>query len=183
MILKRRIPRTRREHIREAFWPTMGFRRVLHYYKHRISRLPGTPYYIAAGFATGIAVSFTPFVGFHLAMAGVLTWLLGGSLLAMVLGTVIAGNPWTYPLIWLGTYKLGKWILGGHIIREPKTFHTQFTFSDLLDKSQELLLPMTLGSVPFAIAGWLVSYYIVRHVVTRHKEARLERIYKEKEAD
>ena len=85
MILKRRHPRTRAQHIREALWPSMGIARLIKYYKHRIARLPGTPYYIAAGFATGVAVSFTPLVGFHLVIAGFITWVLGGSLVAMAL--------------------------------------------------------------------------------------------------
>ncbi len=179
MILKRRHPRTRRQKIREIVWPSMGLLRLIHYYKHRIARLPGTPYYIAAGFATGVAVSFTPFVGFHLMMAGVIAWVLGGSLVAMVLGTVIAGNPWTYPFIWLSTYQLGELLLGKHGTRAASTaLNRQFTFSDLLDKPLDLLLPMTLGSLPLAIVSWVVTYYFIRHVVRKHKDARLSRIYK-----
>src|SRR4051812_1515158 len=112
MILKRRTPRTRWQHIREALWPSMGLRRLMKYYNHRIGRLSGSPYYIAAGFATGVAVSFTPLVGFHFIIAGVVTWVIGGSLMAMALGTLAAGNPWTYPIIWATSYELGKKMLG-----------------------------------------------------------------------
>jgi uncharacterized protein (DUF2062 family) len=178
-MFRRRTPHTRRQKIREILWPSMGISRLVRYYKHRIGRLPGTPYYIAAGFATGIAVSFTPFVGFHLMMAGVIAWILGGSLVAMVLGTVIAGNPWTYPFIWISTYKLGEMMLRKHETKAASTALThQFTFSDLLDKPMELLLPMTLGSLPLALVGWFVSFYCVRLVVKRYKEARLNRIHK-----
>jgi uncharacterized protein (DUF2062 family) len=177
MILKRGKPRTRWQKLREMFWPSMGWLRLVRYYHHRIGRLPGTPYFIAAGFATGIAVSFTPFVGFHIATAGVITWFLEGSLVAMVLGSVVAGNPWTYPFIWISTYKLGKFLMGQHALRSaPKTLVRQFTLSDLLDKPMDLLLPMTLGSIPLAIIAWFVSFYFVRQLIRQYKEARRRRI-------
>ena len=179
MILKRRQPRTRVQHVREALWPSMGLARLGKYYKHRIGRLPGTPYYIAAGFATGVAVSFTPFVGFHLMLAGFITWMLGGSLMAMVLGTLISGNPWTFPFIWLSSYKFGQMMLGHASTKAAKVLNHQFTFNDLLQKPLELLLPMSLGSLPLAIAAWFITYYIVADVVKRHKDARLKRIHGE----
>jgi len=178
MILKRRHPRTKVHHIREALWPSMGVARVIRYYKHRIARLPGTPYYIAAGFATGVAISFTPFVGFHLMLAGLITWMLGGSLVAMALGTLLSGNPWTFPFIWLSSYKIGQMLLGHENAKaEPHVLHHQFTFNDLLQKPMELLLPMSLGSLPLAVAAWFVTYYIVSGIVKRHKDARMTRIH------
>jgi len=176
MILKRRHPRTKAHHIREALWPSMGLARVLRYYKHRIARLPGTPYYIAAGFATGVSVSFTPFVGFHLMLAGLITWILGGSLVAMALGTLISGNPWTFPFIWLSSYKLGQMIMGQQSTKAARMLHHQFTFNDLLQKPMELLLPMSLGSLPLAITAWFITYYIVSDIVKRQKDGRMTRI-------
>ena len=181
MILKRRQPRTHLQKLREALWPSMGIRRLLSYYKHRIARLPGTPYYIAAGFATGVAISFTPFIGFHLMLAGLITWILGGSLVAMTLGTLVAGNPWTFPFIWVSSYELGQTMLGHETTKAAsRALNHQFTFQDLLHKPMELLLPMSLGSLPLAVAGWIVSFYIVSNIVRKHKDARLTRIHGEK---
>ncbi|MBI3441324.1 MAG: DUF2062 domain-containing protein [Proteobacteria bacterium] len=175
----RRRPRTRLQKVREIIWPSMGWGRLLRYYRHRMGRLQGTPHFIAAGFATGVAVSFTPFIGFHLMTAGIIAWILDGSLVAMVLGTVMAGNPWTFPFIWIGTYKLGVIVLGKHGSRAASSvLHHQFVFSDLLHKPLELLLPMTLGSIPLAVLSWVVSFYLVRQLVKGYKEARLARIHK-----
>ena len=182
MILKRRHPRTRAQHIREALWPSMGIRRLVSYYKHRIARLPGTSYYIAAGFATGVAVSFTPLIGFHLVIAGFITWILGGSLVAMALGTLVAGNPWTFPFIWISSYELGQTMLGqeGTRIASKTLRHHQFTFSDLLHRPMELLLPMSVGSLPLAITAWFLSFYVVSHIVKKHKDARITRIHRKR---
>lgn len=183
MILKRRDPRTRRQHIREALWPSMGLTRLGLYYKHRLSRLAGTPYAIGAGFATGVAISFTPFVGFHLMLALLISWMLSGDLVAMALGTLMAGNPWTLPFIWITTYKLGQAMLGQEGTRAASRELTkhQFTFTDLMHKPMDLLLPMTLGSLPFAIASWFITYYIIADIVRRNKIARIKRI-RDKEA-
>ena len=178
MILKRRHPRTRIQHVREALWPSMGIARAVRYYKHRIARLPGTPYYIASGFATGVAISFTPFVGFHLMIAGLITWILGGSLVSMALGTLISGNPWTFPFIWLSSYELGQMMLGEKATHAAsRALNHQFTFSDLLNKPLELLLPMSLGCLPLAVAAWLITYYIISKIVKKHKDARMVRIH------
>lgn len=178
-MFQRQHPLTRRQKIRQAIWPSMGWRRLVRYFRHRIGRLPGTPYFIAAGFATGIAISFTPFIGFHIMLAGIISWILGGSLIAMVIGTIVGGNPWTFPFIWLGAYKLGKVMLGQHAAHaESSVLKHQFLFSDLLDKPFKLLLPMTLGSLPLALLSWIASFYFVQQVVKRYKDARLKRIYK-----
>lgn len=175
----RRAPRSRGRKFKEILWPSIGWRRLIRYYHHRMGRLSGTPYFIAAGFATGVAVSFTPFIGFHLVTAGIIAWLLGGSLAAMVLGTVIAGNPWTFPFIWVSTYKLGKMMLGQHGSKwDSSTLPHQFTFADLLEKPMEFLMPMTLGSLPLGIISWIITFYFVRQVVKGYKEARLGRIHR-----
>lgn len=178
-MFNRRHPRTTRQKIKEMIWPSIGLKRLIRYYKHRMGRLTGSPSFIATGFATGVAVSFTPLIGFHVITAGIITWFLRGSLVAMVLGSVIAGNPWTFPLIWLGTYKLGKIMLGQHWSHADSSVLSHgFTFSDMLQKPLGLLMPMALGSLPLVFLSWIVSFYFVRQLVKRYKEARLARIYK-----
>ena len=41
------------------------------------------------GFACGAAVSFTPFIGFHSALAALLAWSIGGNILASAIGTAV----------------------------------------------------------------------------------------------
>ena len=72
MLFRRSIPTTRADSILRFLWPTMSLRRIGSYYKRRVARLPGTPHSIAAGFASGAAVSFTPFMGFHFVLGALL---------------------------------------------------------------------------------------------------------------
>ena len=158
--------------LRELLWPRAGWRRASRYLMHRTVRLPGSPYSIAAGFACGAAISFTPFVGFHFVLAASLAWLLGGSILASAVGTVV-GNPWTFPFIWLWTYQFGQWMLGGGAMTPvPEILTLGFIFAH----PGRVLLPMTMGSIPTAIVGWFIAYWLVRQLVARYQAHRRSRI-------
>ncbi len=157
--------------LREFIWPRMGWKRAVLYVSHRLARLPGTPYSIAAGFACGAAVSFTPLIGFHFILAGLLAWALRANILASAIGTVV-GNPWTFPFIWFWTYRLGGWILArnsGHLNADSVTFDYLFTHPF------ELLLPMLVGSIPFFLVVWLVVFWPLRYLVALYQQRRYER--------
>jgi uncharacterized protein (DUF2062 family) len=184
-MFKRRKPKPLRKKFNNMLWPEMGWRRLQSYYKHRMGRLPGTPYYIAGGIATGIAVSLTPFLGFHILLGATMCWLFRQSVIAMVFGTLIGGNPWTFPVIWLSTYSLGHLMLGhaaaldgigADMGVETAGDPWALSFSTLFDNPLELLLPMTLGSLPLVLPVWFLSFYFTRRLVIRYKEARMARI-------
>src|SRR3954447_4369176 len=119
MILGRRDRPSILQRLRGWLWPRAGWRRAGRYLLARIKRLPGTPHAIAAGLATGVAVSLTPFLGLHVLLALGLARLTGGNLLAAGMGTLVS-NPWTLSLIWTAaTYRLGCLILE----RPPRGLH------------------------------------------------------------
>ena len=110
-IFRRRQPRTTSQKARELVWPSAGWRRAGKYFWYRIVRMPGTPYSIAAGLACGVAVSFTPFLGIHFILAAIFAWIIRANLLASAIGTA-AGNPYSFPFIWVLVYNVGIVILG-----------------------------------------------------------------------
>ena len=196
-MFKRRTPRTRAEHFREAVWPSMGLKRLGVYYKHRMGRLQGTPNYIASGLATGVAISFTPFVGLHMITGTIICWLTGGSIVAMILGSLMSGNFWTFPFIWIVTYKLGHLMMGhvktaefgGTHVPDQLMAHDkepygpflpaeQFTLANLIHHPMELFLPMTLGCIPFCIVFWVFTFFMCQQIIIRYKAARAHRIAK-----
>src|SRR3546814_2761127 len=73
----------------------------------------------------------------------------------------MVGNPWTFPLIWLWTYSLGHWLLGGGqgLTLQPEDFSFEHIFENPLD----VLLPMIVGSIPSAVVVWLVIYRSEEH--------------------
>ncbi|MDP6352187.1 MAG: DUF2062 domain-containing protein [Alphaproteobacteria bacterium] len=158
-----------------VLWPRSGWIRAWTYLAHRVSRLPGSPYSIAAGFACGVAISFTPFLGFHFLLAALGAWLLGGNLLASAIGTV-AGNPWTFPLIWLTTYKIGKYLLG---LRDPASLPAQLSMAYIWEHPGAVMLPMTIGGLILGAAVWAISFWLVHRLIDRYRllrRARLRRL-------
>lgn len=185
----RRKKRTWRRHIREYLWPTAGWRRAFSYQFHRMARLPGSPYYVAAGFACGAAISFTPFVGTHLAVGCLMAWVLRASLLASAVGTLV-GNPWTFPFIWIWIYQVGRWILGDSYEGNAEVLDFSRFFGSateallsmdlayLFETTWPVLLPMIVGGIPNAIIAWFVFYLPLKPAVAAYQRRRRMRLMK-----
>ncbi|WP_339778898.1 DUF2062 domain-containing protein [uncultured Thalassospira sp.] len=200
-MFQRRIKPSSFERIRSFLWPRAGWRRSSRYFAHRVARLPGTPYSIAAGFAIGAAVSFTPFIGFHFVLSALLSFILRANLVASLLGTIV-GNPWTFPFIWLWLYHSGLWILGS----DPSIQGVHFNMAVLWDFTVEgisyigrglifgiwdgtkqadlshlwasivdIIWPMIVGCIPTFVAVWLLFYFPVYRAVVMYRHKRILR--------
>ncbi len=65
-----------------------AFSRTKKYISLSIKRIKGTPQALSLGLATGIAISFTPFIGLHALLAIFISWVIGGSMAAALIGTL-----------------------------------------------------------------------------------------------
>lgn len=173
-MFKRRTERTLLQKTRELIWPASGYRRALIYLWHRLVRLNASPHTVALGFAIGVFMSFSPFLGFHLALSGLFAWLFRVNIAASLLGNFL-GNPVTYPFMWAGVYQTGTLILGKTFAGEV-TDLTSLTFD--ATGFWELFLPFLLGSIPVGILAGLVFYFPVKKGVARFQEARRARFVK-----
>ena len=163
---------------RQLVWPQMGWFRVGAYLRHRVVRLPGSPYSIAAGLACGAAISFTPFIGLHFVLAALIAWLIGGNIIASAIGTAV-GNPWTFPFIWWGTLGIGEIIIGSSKQADmPENLSLHYIF----DHPFAVLLPMTIGGFLAATAVWVSVFFVSRYFVERYQRLRAERLRRRREA-
>ncbi len=175
MLFGRRHPEKFREKLRVAVWPRRNWKRSIRYVLKRLSRLRTSPHAIAIGAAAGVVVSFTPFLGFHFLLAGLLAWSLRGSIIASALGTFF-GNPLTFPFIWVGSYQLGSRILGlepgldgsglAASLHGATTSIARASWETLWSALEALwpimLKPMAVGGLPMGLVAGLISYYPVR---------------------
>ncbi|HEX9768129.1 MAG TPA: DUF2062 domain-containing protein [Kiloniellales bacterium] len=167
-MFKRRHPLPLIRRVWQFVWPRGGWRRTVLYVVHRLGRVPGTPYRIAAGFACGAAISFTPFMGFHFLGAALLALLIRGSVVASAFGTAV-GNFWTFPFIWIWTYSLGRWLLGdagNYQLPEPLSMHYIF------NNPWSVFWPMTVGGLPTGIVAWFAFFWPVRALVLQIQRRR-----------
>ena len=155
-----------------------AFSRTKKYISLSIKRIKGTPQALSLGLATGIAISFTPFIGLHALLAIFISWVIGGSMAAALIGTLF-GNPWTFPFIWYFTFEIGQFINYGFI-----SYEEEFSFKiikkeistllvilkniiifanipELEENVEKLkLIPfMVVGSIPLVFVTWILSYF------------------------
>lgn len=164
-------------------WPESGWKRYGQYILLRLQRLKGTPKEISAGVACGVAISFTPFVGFHFVLAAISAWLVNGNILASAIGTA-AGNPWTFPFIWVSILYTGRHILGSHMEENNVAFIAVFekasrslmTFDFKLFAAEvwPILWPMIVGCVPFYFVAWFITYFLMKNTLEK-LDARRQR--------
>jgi uncharacterized protein (DUF2062 family) len=168
--------------LQNLIWPKMGLSRAWRYLVHRMARLKASPHAIALGFAAGAFASFTPFIGFHFILAGLIAFALRSSILASAIGTVV-GNPLTFPFIWLSTYNIGAALLGreakGEVVLELPAVPDNAVNAGMMDFAERLFqriepvfLPMLIGGILLGLACAAVCYFIVRLSVDRFKKRR-----------
>ena len=156
------------------------------YLAHRVGRLPGTPYSIAAGFACGAAISFTPFVGLHFILGALWAWTMRANILASAIGTAM-GNPWTFPLIWAWIYKLGIWLQYGGESTDAGIDDFSSMFASMIEAMLNFDMaylfhtvwpvwwPMLLGSIPSALVIWLIFFFAFRPLIATYQRRRIRR--------
>jgi uncharacterized protein (DUF2062 family) len=192
-ILKRRKPRGVFKKFREGIWPSMGWSRAFHYYRHRLFRTGDSTYRITAGLATGVAISFSPFLGTHFFQAMFITWLIRANVIAGFVGTVW-GNPWTFPFIFMISYKTGYYVcsllgLSG-VVPLPEHFNFAYFLesptgfmSYLFSHPLNVLFPMTVGGYLCALLCWPLAYIVLyKPVHVARKAYRLNRMRRYKKS-
>ena len=130
--------------------------RIIKLQKYKITKIKDFPESVAIGIAWGVAVSFTPLLGFHLIICYLGTWLMKGNLIAATVGTII-GNPWTFPFIFYLDYKVGTTIFLERIN------YYEFKISFFVEHFEDLFYPTLLGSLPIAIIIWFVTFRICKN--------------------
>lgn len=175
-MFKRNKPLTALQHIKEVFWPTMGWRRALRYVKLKIIRLSDSHHKIALGLALGTAASFNPFVGTHFIQAGFFAYIFRANILAALIGTFV-GNPWTFALMWWGSITLGIYILNilGPFGLDLPDHVTMGSVVEIVEQNPAgIFLPWVAGAYPAGALSMIVSYPIFYVIVRGAKAARVK---------
>lgn len=174
-MFKRRKPLTKLQHVRELFWPSMGWGRAIKYAYLRMVRLSDTTHSIALGLAIGVAISFNPLLGTHFIQAALFAWLLRANVLCAIIGTCL-GNPWTFPFMWWGGIKFGAWIFRIFGLDASEALPHHIDFNVIVDMMRhnpfELLLPWTIGAYILGILLMPIVYIISYRMILAGKLAR-----------
>ncbi len=153
--------------------------RPIRYYYYRMLRERSSPRQLASGLAVGV------FVGLAIPYGLQVVSIVAAALLfrrfnriAALLGCTVT-NPLTTPLIYLGYYRLGKWLTGFRMRTEiAESPDSETIWAMLRDYTvyRDTLLSMGLAALIFAIVGSALTYLIGRPLIARYQRRRKKRL-------
>ena len=138
----------------------MAFRRLL-----VVDDSPGR---FALGYALGIFIAFSPFVGLHTISTLLLATVLRLSKIAVLAG-VMVNNPWTMVFIYGVGYQTGRIVLGG---REATYFFGEedIFFQKLWTMTKINLPAFVVGTMLSGVIAAVLSYFIVFFIVKTYQK-------------
>lgn len=157
MLFKRRKPLSVFNRLLQFIRPKTGYSRALGYLKKRFYRMTESHYSMAMGFTCGAMLSFTPFVGFHFIIAGFVAYLINASIFMAALGTLV-GNPWTFPLMWWSSLKVGNWALG---YVQPTNLDITVEMNSIVSDIYSIMIPWIVGSFLISLVFGPPIYFIM----------------------
>jgi uncharacterized protein (DUF2062 family) len=145
-----------------------------HPFCKRLSSSNRTPRDVALGFALGLMVGMTPFLGIHIVSCIVLAARFGGNKFAAILGVNIT-NIVTAPLIYPINYWVGQKLVG---ISDTIPWSINGNYTDILTfvKESPLILAdlfiggMVLG-IPLAVIGYF-SVLTIMHIYQKRRNSQ-----------
>ena len=165
--------------VKNFFWPSMGWKRSFSYIKHRAIRLNASSYAVSAGLAFGASVSFAPTLGFHIIQCFFLCLIFRANFIASILGTLI-GNPWTFPFLFLISYKVGWLILNVTGLQIQFAQDIDFSFASMTETPWAILTPMLIGGYVMALITFPLFYFGFHSMIKPARNARRKLIRKAK---
>lgn len=162
-----------RHTVQEWVWPSMGWYNFLRLSEIKVKRNPDTIEKTAKGLAVGVFVSFIPLNGTHLLWIFLFCRMIRGGYVAGLIGSLF-GNPWTFPIIWLWSYNLGHFMLGGrHRVEAiPFKFSIEAVLNNFYAFWWDVLWPMFVGGIPTGLLFGFITYYVVVIHVKSYRVAR-----------
>lgn len=182
MVFQRRNKRTFWQTTKASAYPEKGWKRPFGYIWLRLKRRPGTPDYIAKGFAIGILISFSPFLGIHFFGAIALAWIFRADAIAAALASLLINAPVSFAVIFPLTYRVGRAVLD----LRPRFHNVQIDNYDKLWRKMwpieswnhfvqifwELFVPMTIGGLIVGVPVAMACYYFVKKTIQLFKDQR-----------
>jgi uncharacterized protein (DUF2062 family) len=147
----------------------------------RFLKIRGNPREIALGFALGIFVGMTPFMGLHTAIAVPLAALLKWNKFSAALAVWVS-NPLTAPVVYGVTYFVGAKVL---FIQNGYKLPTAFNLDALvytLRSAPEIIGILLVGGVVVGLPLAVISYYFAIKTIVEYRES-IQRKLEEKKAN
>lgn len=155
----------------------------------RFLKIRGTPNAIGLGFALGLFVGMTPFMGIQTPIAIFFAALFKWNKISSAAGVWIS-NPVSAPVIYGINFFIGAKIIGLKAAATPSE-HAGFSLIKLIQGTPEILVAMIIGGIvtgiPLAVMGYFFSFSAVKKYqqdikakIAQKKEQRVSKKKKKK---
>lgn len=161
-------------------------KRAAKYYYLKFLRLQGDPHSLAMGVAIGLFIGITPTVPLHTAFIIILAWPLRGNILAGLLAATAISNPLTWLPQYYFSWRLGNWLLPGHLSWERiqsllSLFASGASFKQSLallgqlglEAAAVMLVGGILLAIPFTCAGYILTLKFFRAIRKKRMEKHI----------
>lgn len=130
-----------------------------------ILTLDSHPGHISAGFAVGVFISFTPFVGLHTPMALVAAFLLRVNKVTCLTGAWV-NTPFTVVPVLMASYELGEFILGHN---PEKILLKDISLTNAFELLESHGAPILIGTSLIGFVAALASYFLLYWLIVRFR--------------
>ena len=159
--------------VREKENWTEKARRLFRYYYNKAVREQGTPEYVARGWAIGMFIGFAVPFGLQLMVSVPLAFLLKGSKLGSVVGT-LATNHFTifiiYPFqCWLGSHLIGNPLSFADISSKMEQVIENQDYETLFGLGKDIIAAFFIGGFLLAFISTPICYFVVKNMVIQYR--------------
>lgn len=139
---------------------------MLNKIRHKLKmvlQLDCSPRKVAMSCAVGVFIGFSPFMGFHTAMALGASFIWDLPLYPLIIGAYIT-NPFTFIPVYTVCYKFGVLVTGQHAAAPPN--FSDMTLTTLTHTAKTFMVPFFVGThllgLILAVIAYIVSYYLFK---------------------
>ena len=146
----------------------------------RFLKIRGHPREIALGFALGLLVGMTPFMGLHTIAAVAVAALFKWNKISAAISVWIT-NAVTAPIIYGITYLVGARMMGIEKAFYLKDINSLSAIHNLILKTPEIVWAMTVGGMVIGLPLAVIGYYVVFSITSKYQEEIKAKIARSKE--
>ncbi len=146
-------------------------------FKKAIKKRSVSAHSISMGFAWGVLIAFSPFVGLQIILVLAVCLAFNYNKISGILG-VFVSNPFTFFPIYFFNYYVGNLLLGRFIgnnvpLSRIKEVLEDPNFNDLVSIGTNAIFVFLLGCFVAGIVAAFLSYFIIRWLVYYYREKRM----------
>jgi len=164
----------------------IGPGRTVRYQWLRLVRLRGDPFVLARGIAIGTFIGLTPTIPFHTILTIFFCAVARGHLVAGIVVSLLVSNPFTIPLQYYISWKVGTILTGSSLSWE----HVKDLMGLARDKSMfeavkliyinsfRSMISVLLGGIVFSLPFAIASYFSALYLYIQRQKRRMNRLLK-----